>query len=208
MALSKLIGIAQRSRSVVAARPQGGKRRSAPTPALEPSRAHRHCRYATRDASRRTSGAERYSGHAASRSRSTRTSSTGRRKRMRTFRTSLPTASSSSGSHRYRRRFRMTRNSTSPGVTATRCTYARSRRRRWRIVIGNSVSGLGQVLQYAKQLEARGETVRALILTPTSDEGDGDVWKRVMQDAGIAWLSRSLVGGEDDSARAALLATP
>jgi hypothetical protein len=65
--------------------------------------------------------------------------------------------------------------------------------------------GLGQVLHYAKQLEARGETVRPLVLTPTSDERGSDVWMRVLDTVGVAWVSRSLITGDDSSARAALL---
>jgi hypothetical protein len=63
---------------------------------------------------------------------------------------------------------------------------------------------LGQVLHYAKQLETRGERVRSLVLTPTSDER-GDLWMRVLHGAGVAWLWRSLITSDDGSARAALL---
>lgn len=66
--------------------------------------------------------------------------------------------------------------------------------------------GLGQVLHYAAQLEARGETVRPLVLTSTMSEASGDVWRTVMQSAGVVWLSRSLLASDNDAAKAVLAA--
>ena len=61
---------------------------------------------------------------------------------------------------------------------------------------------LGQVLHYAAALNARGERVEPLILTPTIESSAAVLWRATLHGAGVRWLLADTL--DDDSA---LLAT-